>query len=270
MSKYPWFRLYSNDLLNDRKLTRIARVCQVPICTVRGFWLTLLAMANDSPDRGCLLIAEDIPVTEDEIRFDCGLDEQTFEALMSEMDTLGMIEREPCIIVSKFLDRNPPSDSSTERVRRHRQKKTVTGTEQGNVTETLRERPSNVIESESESYSESESEAVPAPADNGRHPAFTTYEQLSGQIITAKIQMDDILEYVPRDDASISRWGEVVRAWIGMGWKPRNITGMLDHFREGRIPGRDYASARSPPVPVPKQEPVIVSSETFNATPGVE
>ena len=45
MSKYPWFRVYSNDLLNDRKLARIARACDVPMATVRGVWLTLLAMA---------------------------------------------------------------------------------------------------------------------------------------------------------------------------------------------------------------------------------
>jgi hypothetical protein len=267
MAKYPWFRLYSNDLLNDRKLTRIARVCQVPMCTVRGLWLTLLAMANDSPERGCLFIAKNIPVTEEEIRLDCGLDEQTFEALMNEMDALEMIDRQECVTVSKFLDRNPPSDSSTERVRRYRARQQASQKQSGNGFGTLPEQSSNVIESESESYLESESEAPPT---DGRHPAFTVYEQLAGQVITAKIQMDDILEYVPRDDASISRWGEVVRAWIGMGWKPRNITGMLDHFREGRVPGHDYASARSPPVPVPKQKPVVVSSETFNATPGVE
>jgi len=125
-------------------------------------------------------------------------------------------------------------------------------------------------EQEQEQEREQEQRTAPEPhtPTNGRHPAFTVYEQLSGQIITAKIQMDDIIAFVPRDDTSIARWGQVVRAWIGMGWKPRNITGMLDHFREGRIPGRDFLEVpRGPPTP---QEPVIISSAAFNATPGVD
>jgi hypothetical protein len=107
----------------------------------------------------------------------------------------------------------------------------------------------------------------PTPPTDGRHPAFAVYEQLSGCLITAKIQMDDITEHVPRDESAIQRWGEVVRAWIAVGWKPRNVTGMLDYFRRGDIPGERYAGQPRAP---PEQAPVVIPRALLDTIPGVD
>jgi hypothetical protein len=53
MSGMPWFRSYS-EALSDPKITRISGSMQLPKAHVLGVWLTLLAMANRSPERGCL------------------------------------------------------------------------------------------------------------------------------------------------------------------------------------------------------------------------
>ena len=113
MPAYPWFRLYSNDLLSDRKLARVCRACGVPNAVVRGVWLTLMAMANDSPQRGSCLIAQNIPVTEREICDDCGLEWATFDAILTEFETLNMVTRGDCVTLPNFARRNPRSDSST-------------------------------------------------------------------------------------------------------------------------------------------------------------
>lgn len=219
MPNYPWFRLYSADLLSDRKLLRISRVCNLPMATVRGVWLTLLAMANDSPERGCLLISTDIPVTEEEIRCDLGLDPATFEALLSEMETLNMIQRGDCIVVTKFLERNPSSDSSTERVRRYRARKR--GERQGKaVPETLPERPGNAIDQDQESDQESEGdqdqqqeaaprEPVGKPVDNSpQRPLDDGDDALLSDLIEAGMTDKGARTVVETCD------GERVRTWL--------------------------------------------------------
>ncbi len=155
MPQYPWFRLYSNDLLSDRKLNRVSAVLDIPKAAVRGVWLTLMAMANDSPERGTCLIAMDIPVSEREICDDCGLDWETFDAILAEFEVLGMIERGECLVLPNFLKRNPPSDSSAERVRRYRARQKQ---QDVTVTETLQSQASNTTESDPESDPESEKE----------------------------------------------------------------------------------------------------------------
>jgi len=37
---------------------------------------------------------------------------------------------------------------------------------------------------------------------------------------------------------NLERWGAVVSAWIGSGWSPRNIRGMLEYFARNEIPGQ--------------------------------
>jgi hypothetical protein len=55
VSGMPWFRFYS-EALSDRKLDWIVQDSGLPRLTVLGAWTALLAMANDSPERGRLLV----------------------------------------------------------------------------------------------------------------------------------------------------------------------------------------------------------------------
>jgi hypothetical protein len=36
--------------------------------------------------------------------------------------------------------------------------------------------------------------------------------------------------------ADLDFWQEVIRHWIACGWSPQNLKGMLDHYRERRLP----------------------------------
>ena len=40
-------------------------------------------------------------------------------------------------------------------------------------------------------------------------------------------------------EADLKVWGEVVFAWVGLGWNPTNVKGMLEFFKRGEIPGKN-------------------------------
>lgn len=256
MKPYPWFRVYSQDVLTDRKLLRVCRVCGVTKAVVRGTWLTLMAMANDSPERGTLLIAEDLPVTEQEICDDLGLDWETFDAVMSEFVALKMIARGPAITLVNFGKRNPVSDSSAERVRRYRERQRNTRMNEGcNVTETLLKQPRSALEKEAEQETRVEREGEEPPAPSPAPPFSLVYDSFNpppavkiwGDLTNQKVPNWDLAtaihETVGTDKRALDKWKDTVNAWLMAGYKARNIGGMLDWFRDG-IPKRTHGNGQ--------------------------
>lgn len=47
----------------------------------------------------------------------------------------------------------------------------------------------------------------------------------------AKSWYGDVVAVVGRDPPDLERWGQVVKEWVGNGWNPTNIRGMLDKFQ---------------------------------------
>lgn len=70
------------------------------------------------------------------------------------------------------------------------------------------------------------------------HPAITTYRNIARMTPPAAVR-DDIIQAVGDD---FVKWGNVVKDWIGHGWKPGNITGMLDYYKNG---GNGYKPAQN-------------------------
>jgi len=52
----------------------------------------------------------------------------------------------------------------------------------------------------------------------------------------AKSWYDDVVQTVGEAQADLDRWGVVVKAWVGCGYNPTNVKGMLECYREGTIP----------------------------------
>lgn len=57
-----------------------------------------------------------------------------------------------------------------------------------------------------------------------------------------KSWQSDIAQAVGDDEADLAFWHDVCKAWVGQGWKPRNVKGMLEYYRRREIPG-----GRGPP-----------------------
>jgi hypothetical protein len=60
----------------------------------------------------------------------------------------------------------------------------------------------------------------------------------------AKSWYDDVARIVGTAQDDLTRWGSVVKAWVGMGWKPTNVRGMLDCYERGEIPGQQARKSR--------------------------
>ncbi len=115
---YPWFRLY-DEVLHDRKITRVAKVTEKRRALVLGVWVGLLALANDSPERGRLLLAGRVPLTVQDIALEIDVDAAILKEMMDEMLRLDMLYVEAFVYaVSQWESRQFESDSSTESVSR--------------------------------------------------------------------------------------------------------------------------------------------------------
>lgn len=63
----------------------------------------------------------------------------------------------------------------------------------------------------------------------------------------AKAWYSDIAAQVGEQPNDLERWGHVVKAWVGMGWNPTNVKGMLEYFGRKEIPPGNGRG--QPPVP---------------------
>lgn len=270
MSEFPWLRLW-NDTLSDRKIGRICRDSAQPRALVIGVWSTLLILASESPQRGYLLISDELPMTADEIRYETGLDAPTFDAIVAGLSGYGMLDTSGAAwSICNWQKRQPASDSSTERVRAHRERKQQKETLPPESGGTLQKRYGNVIELDTDTDTDTETEGesgATAPA----HPPATSprfvpvSEELQKQRKRAKI--DELLEpsplpdviahappailmmqvvtgYWPGDnnrDFLVEKLGaspdeaalkQAFKLWSAAGNKPTNYAGICDWYQE--------------------------------------
>jgi len=69
-----------------------------------------------------------------------------------------------------------------------------------------------------------------------RHPAIDVYRE-KARAFPDKTTWPSIEAEIPKDAASLERWGRTVEAYIVVGWNKRNVRGMLDFFARNEIPG---------------------------------
>ena len=175
MADFPWCRLY-NDVLKDRKLERIRRMTKLPRVVIRGAFMSMMAMANDSPQRGYLMLSPGVWMGDDEICDDLEMDPVDFEPMLAAFISLGMVTRHEHggLQLTNFDKRQFKSDLSTRRVQQHRAKaKKADETPDpasyatpGNTTETLQQRYGNASDTDTETdvtETETDTDAPSAP-----------------------------------------------------------------------------------------------------------
>lgn len=125
-----WFRWYGGTV-EDKKWRAIARRSKSSVAEVVAVWAALCENANESPERGTLdgWDPEDVAAALD-------LETEKVDAITDAMQ--GKVLSGP--VLTGWEKRNPPSDSSTERVRRHRSKKAGETVTQRSVTAQEREK----------------------------------------------------------------------------------------------------------------------------------
>ena len=133
MAELPWFRVYGEEIINDPKLKRIASDIKKPYVYVLGAWTALLALANNSPVRGSLLLTDTMTLTAADISETLHVTLHETQELLHAFQSLKMVSKRG--VVNNWAKRQRDSDSSTKRVQKHRAKKRF-----GNVTVTPQNR----------------------------------------------------------------------------------------------------------------------------------
>lgn len=155
----PWFRLYS-EILDDRKLKRITRTTRNPKALVLGTWVTLLALASQSDNRGRLEISAGMPYEFDDLIDETGLEPESLQAILEAMISQELVtyDREALTYeITNWDERQFESDSSTERTRKYRARKKQDQPSQeteGNVTGTSQERHRDALDTDTDTESD--------------------------------------------------------------------------------------------------------------------
>lgn len=114
----PWLRLYV-EMPTDRKIRRLKP-------EHRWLWVCLMALARTSPVPGELMISETEPCSIEDIADFAALSETSVKRGLNHIAELGMIvknESKTCWKLPAWQQRQYPSDSSTDRVRAHRNRR---------------------------------------------------------------------------------------------------------------------------------------------------
>ena len=155
-----WFRLYG-ELLHDRKIARIARTEQLSKCTVLGAWVGILMLANESPERGYLMLTEGIPLDTEEIGDALGLYDSDLTYLLGAFIACNMLsDNDGYLSITNWTKRQFKSDDSAARVKLHREK------EEKQSTKPLQKRYSNALDTETDTETDTEDKDISAPSNH--------------------------------------------------------------------------------------------------------
>ena len=248
----PWFRLYS-EALSDRKLGYIARDVGQPKYAIIGAWACILCLANESPERGALMLTHDKALSDQDIAREMGMPTELCQQLLSAFAEYKLITRNADRwVVTRWHTRQFRSDNSTELVRQWRERKRMEEKEEEETPEdaNMPQYCDNIPEiycSESLSLSESESKTInnmpkldpklPIHLQPNTVPrTILIFRQLLRHSPAPGTPRWNAIAQLPQDDESVEKWRMVVAEWDRRGYKHGNVRGMLDWFHDGIPP----------------------------------
>jgi hypothetical protein len=119
-----WVRLYT-EINRDRKLRRLPPAR-------RWLWITLLCIAKNSSRQGWLLVGDGVPANSVDLADEADIPLDEVEAGLSDFVELRMLEKVDGVWhLLNWDKRQYVSDSSVERVRKHREKKKASASSPG-------------------------------------------------------------------------------------------------------------------------------------------
>jgi hypothetical protein len=96
--------------------------------------------------------------------------------------------------------------------------------------------------------------------------ALRAYYQETGHTLSPEWQAR-VQAQVGTSEEDLALWQQTIIAWLGQGWNPGNVQGMLERYEKRSVPGTDDVDGSSPTGPPydPGSAPLIISG--LNATP---
>jgi len=101
---------------------------------------------------------------------------------------------------------------------------------------------------------------------DGVSSALRIYEEKTGTLVPNGLAAELIMDTVENDERHLDMWSKVVSGWVLSGFKTNNVSGMIDCYRQGRIPSTSGGNGRHPQQegtgPPPKPQPAVVNAPT--------
>ena len=220
-----WFRFYT-EAISDKKLRRIARDNNESMAHVIGVWTIVLSMASDSPERGKLLISDEVPATIDDINDAAGCNvTATFQKLLvTGLVTVTVTDDGQNVYeVPAWERRQFESDSSATRVRRHRERKKAA---QNDANVTPAKRYSNAPDTDTDTDTEGDNLPFtdpPPPAPKKSKPAPKESNPAQAEMFGA---IRDTCELNGKLHAR--RIGKAARDLLAAGYTPEQVRSFRD------------------------------------------
>lgn len=151
--KLPWFRFYA-ETVSDRKIRRLK-------VEHRWLWVVVLCAARQSPIEGYLVLSERESIDATDLADLGALPERTVTSGLEALNDAGLIEWDANLgawMVPKWSERQFKSDTSTDRVRAHRERSKG---DDGNGDGTLQGRSGSGGGNAPETETETETDVTP-------------------------------------------------------------------------------------------------------------
>jgi hypothetical protein len=244
----PWIKLYS-DFLDDPKVGFLSDAAQL-------LFVKLVLLAGECDAEGYIANGE-TGLTSAQVAWRLRMPLPSFRESLSELERAGLVQDGDMILVVNFQKRQDRSQSEKRemwRERKRRQRDSENVTRESPVTpasvpplEREGERDQSRGEGE-ENASAQPTEPAPAPKKEPKAqpipiPAAVKEYRRACSLYPAKSWYDKIAFLVGELPENLDQWYRTCYAWVGMGWKPTNVQGMLECFKRKEIPG----DKRGPP-----------------------
>jgi hypothetical protein len=209
-----WLRLYT-EITRDRKLRRLPPA-------YRWVWIAIMCIAKESPKPGRLLLSCNLPATAEDIADEAAVDLETvLQALeiFKKLEWNMIHEEEGILVLTNWEKRNSfKSDSSTERVRRHRIK-----------NETLQKRCEGVTvtppDTDTELYKETDNNPPIIPPNGGAGKPRKPFKSLLQERL-----FDQFWSVYPKQKSK----GQAERTWVKLNPSEQLVALMLPAIKRAK------------------------------------
>jgi hypothetical protein len=258
--KRTWVKLFCNQWLNGS-----AR--HDPL-EVRALWVDLLAIAGEFGGDGRVRITENTPFSDENIAKMMKVKPSIWRKVKSYLIQNGRItvDIDGFLTITKWSTYQseyqrtktaPSRKSTTESTAKSTSESTPLEVEvrskkrdieeskkSQEIARTTEKKPVVRRPRSSPSSSSAKKEKEPPP------PAVEAYREVA-RMYPHKSTWEEIDSTVGTGPLALTLWRDTVTAWIAVGFKPTNVSGMLDNFNRGELPGKDHPGSNgSPKVPM--------------------
>jgi hypothetical protein len=104
------------------------------------------------------------------------------------------------------------------------------------------------------------------PKVTAKHPAIQAFREVTHRY-PAKAWYTVIAEIIGGQERDVDRWKRIVMAWVGVGWNPCNVKGMLDYWGKAHFPGENGGNGSTRELPEKDKEAAQPSVVSMDKTP---